>query len=136
MPRVLGSIDGDQGTSSVETTGVGDEWLSLSVIDNGGVWNADRTVRVLFELEATGDARYELVTYRATTSATPMVRECSANESVASERDGVHGLALSWSDVTNGIFASDGDGRMVSIRVRHVSGPCDGGWRLVAHGNR
>ncbi|MCB9613049.1 MAG: hypothetical protein H6722_11400 [Sandaracinus sp.] len=135
-PRPLGSMDGDQGTASLETTGLTDEWLSVTVVDNGSVWNGDRTVRVSFELESTGDARYELVTYRAATSATPMVRECAANESVGSERDGLQTLALSWPDVTNGIFASDGDGRIVSVRVRHVSGPCEGGWRLVAYGNR
>ncbi|MCB9602778.1 MAG: hypothetical protein H6721_11830 [Sandaracinus sp.] len=135
-PRPLGSMDGDQGTASLETTGLTDEWLSVTVVDNGSVWNGDRTVRVSFELESTGDARYELVTYRAATSATPLVRECTANESVGSERDGMQTLALSWSDVTNGIFASDGDGRIVSVRVRHVSGPCEGGWRLVAYGNR
>ncbi|HJL06416.1 MAG TPA: hypothetical protein RMH85_22915 [Polyangiaceae bacterium LLY-WYZ-15_(1-7)] len=135
--RDVGAVTGDEGATALEASGSGAEWLAVTVRDTGSTWNADSTIRATLTLHSLGETDYDLVVFRAAASMTPMVRECVANETSSARPVGeVDRIELSWPDVTNGLFASDGDGRILSVLVRHAAGPCDGPWRLEVSGNR
>lgn len=135
--RDAGALAGDDEAPMLEVMGSGSEWLTVTVRDTGSTFNDDSTVRARLELEALDGSDYDLVVYRASASMTPMARECRANEASSARPIGeMDDLSLQWPDVTNGLFATDGDGRILSVHVRHADGPCDGAWRLVVHGNQ
>ena len=135
--RSVGALAGDDEAPMLEAMGSGSEWLTVTVRDTGSTFNGDSTVRARLELESLDGSDYDLVVYRASASMTPMARECRANEAASMRPVGeMDDVALQWPDVTNGLFASDGDGRILSVHVRHADGPCDGAWRLVVHGNQ
>ncbi len=135
--RSVGALAGDDEAPMLEAMGAGPEWLTVTVRDTGSTFNGDSTIRARLELESLDGSDYDLVVYRASASMTPMARECVANEMASARPIGeMDDVSLQWPDVTNGLFANDGDGRILSVHVRHADGPCDGGWRLVVHGNQ
>jgi len=135
--RNVGALAGDDEAPTLELMGSGSEWLTVTVRDTGSTFNDDSTVRARLVLEALDGSDYDLVVYRASASMTPMARECRANEASSARPVGeMDDVSLQWPDVTNGLFATDGDGRILSVHVRHADGPCDGAWRLVVHGNQ
>lgn len=136
--RYIGEVAGDDEPTDLTVTGHGGEWLSIFVTDTGNQFVNDSTLGVRFELISYGGADYDLTTFRAGSSMTPARLECSANATVSTDPSNqIEVVEMHWADVTNGLGASDGDGRRIGILIEHVGGECTetSGWELRVRGN-
>lgn len=136
--RYIGEVAGDGTPTDLEVNGHGGEWLSVFVTDTGNHFVNDSTLGARFELISYGGADYDLTVFRAGSSMTPARLECSDNATVAQDPSNqIEVIEMRWADVTNGLGASDGDGRRMGILIEHVGGDCTetSGWELRVRGN-
>jgi hypothetical protein len=129
--RSLGQVSGDTGGAPVNTTGTTSEWLTIYVTeDDNGVLGTKLSVRATLDVAA--GTSYALYIYRnGNNSMTP---ECStvAGQSTAPP---TATQSQTWGEGT--VANGSDDGQMITVRVEHLSGPCDAShpWSLVLEGN-
>lgn len=134
--RGVQPIAGDLGNDIRMTSGIGSEWLSVHVVDTEAEYNATSTLKARFSLTSEEGANYDLFVHKPASTggkATPPT-DCSATPMASTNATGVDTVQLSWDDDQNFLGQSAGDGLIISIEVRHVSGPC-GSWNLTVEGN-
>ncbi len=129
----VGMLSGDT-TPSINTithTGKGSQWLMLTVTeDSHGFTEADLSLKIT--LTSTSGTNYDLYAYVDPTG-TPTSRACNTVSGQANNAAGIADEAnLIWDD--NKISQPNDDTRIVSIKIDHVSGPCDD-WTVTIEGN-
>ncbi len=132
--RSMSAVAGDTGSDIAMTTGVRSEWLSVHVSDTGGTGSE---IKARVTLTSSGDANYDLIVHQPTPDggkAEPP-SDCNATPVSSMNATGVDTVSHAWNDDQNFLGQTAGDGLILSIEVRHVSGPC-GTWSLTVEGNK
>ncbi len=129
---VIPTISGDQGADRRMLSGAKSEWLSVKVTDATLVGTS---LSVGLTLTSEGGANYDLFVLQPDERGGHQMapKDCAANPVNSQNASGADMVKLSWDDVTNAIGETDGDGLVIAIEVRHVSGPC-GSWALTVDG--
>ncbi len=128
----LGSVSGDTGSATVTTTGTSSEWTTIYVTedDNSAV---GRKLQLKVTLDVAAGTSYALYVYRNANNNTK-APECTSTSGQNMAPPSAT-LGLSWGEglVANGVD----DSSMVTVRVEHVSGPCDAThpWTVTLTGN-
>lgn len=130
----LAQIAGDTGSDTRMSSGTTSQWLSVKVIDT--TLTGDR-LRVGITLTSQDGANYDLFVLQPDEAGghEKAPKDCAATPVSSQNASGVDLVKLDWDDVTNQIGQDDGDGLVIAIEVRHVSGPC-GSWTLSIAGNQ
>jgi len=131
--RGLSSVAGDTGSDTSMASGMRSEWLSVTVTDTtltGSSLGAKLT------LTSNGGANYDLFVLKPSDSggSSSAPRDCGATPMGSQNASGTDTVSLDWDDQTNNLGETAGDGLVLSLEVRHVSGPC-GSWSLLVQGN-
>lgn len=131
--RNLTSVAGDTDSDTSMTTGMRSEWLNVTVTDTtltGSSLAANIT------LTSSGGSNYDLFVLKPNDDggSTSAPKDCGATPTGSQNANGTDTVSLTWDDETNNLGESAGDGLVLSIEVRHVSGPC-GSWSLLVQGN-
>lgn len=131
--RNLPPVAGDTGSDTSMANGTRSEWLQVDVTDTtltGSSLTAEIT------LTSQGGANYDLFVLKPNdeggNSSAP--RDCGATPRTSQNPSGIDKVRLSWDDQINNPGERAGDGLILSIEVRHVSGPC-GSWNLLVQGS-
>ncbi len=137
--RSLGAVDGDRDAQLITATGTGSEWLAVTLSDNGGlmpVENSDKTIKARLMLSSSAGTNYDMFVYRdGGGGASEPPRDCSSNRQAAESTGNTDLIDVGWSDDRNAIVNEEaGDTKIVSIEIRHASGPC-AEWSLNIQGN-
>jgi hypothetical protein len=135
--RILSAIRGDSEAQVSSASGQMSEWVAVTIADIGGVFNADGTIRARITLTSPAGSNYDLFVHQPSEAGGNAVppKDCSVAPLSSQSANGDDVIALSWQDVTNFFGETAGDGLMLSIEIRHVSGPCDKPWSLRVQGN-
>jgi len=130
---VVSSVRGDTGSDTRMTSGSQSQWLSVKVSDTTLVGT---TLSVGITLTSQGGANYDLFVLQPDERGGHNIapKDCAASPISSQNVSGADTVKLSWDDVINSASDTDGDGLVIAIEVRHVSGPC-GTWNLTIAGN-
>jgi hypothetical protein len=135
--RALNQIRGDVDAQVSSASGIMSEWLKITILDVGGVFNRDATLKARITLTSPVGSNYDLFVHRPDDAGGNAIapKDCSVAPVSAQQTSGEDVVSLSWADITNFFGETAGDGLVLSIEVRHVSGPCDKPWSLSVQGN-
>lgn len=135
--RTMSAIRGDVDAQVSSTTGSISEWLNVTIVDVGGLFNPDRTLKARITLRSPANSNYDLFVHRPDEAGGNAIapKDCSVAPVSSQSTSGEDVVALSWQDTTNFFGETAGDGLVLSIEVRHVGGPCDQPWSLYVQGN-
>ena len=128
------SMSGDTGSDSRTETGHTSQWLQVLVTENDHSV-IGRQLHLNATLTSQPGSNYDLYLYMDEYG-DETTRACGPSPSVSSTNSGGMDTAdLKWGDGFLG--NSNPDDRIVSIEIRHVSGPCNptGSWTLSLTGN-
>jgi hypothetical protein len=131
--RGVGPVDGisgDTGSPSASTTGTSSEWLTIRVNEND-TSPKGKKLSLKATLTSAPGSVFDLYLYKNDGTA---AAECTTVLGQAMDPSGNQTVQISWGEgaVSNGNY----DSATVTIRVQHVSGPCDAGaWSLKLEGN-
>jgi hypothetical protein len=130
----LGTVSGDQGTTSKQHSGTGSTFLKVRVTeDNNSVLGQSLKLTAALTVPSTAD--YDLYAYLNTTSDVSPCGMAAAKQSQSGTGQSEQ-VKLDWGEgsIANG---SD-DGRTVVLEVRYKSGACQASdtWSLTATGNK
>jgi hypothetical protein len=131
----LGSLSGDTSPAgnSITKTGSSSDWFTVYVTeDNHSLFNG-RALTLSATLSSPPGANYDIYAYRNGGGMTPI--ECTNVGAMSMLTSGDDVISLKWGEgsIPNG---SD-DSALITIRIQHVSGPCDSAheWKLTLVGN-
>lgn len=129
----LAQIAGDTGSDTRMSSGTTSQWLSVKVVDT--TLTGDR-LRVSITLTSQDGANYDLFVLQPDEAGghEKAPKDCAATPVSSQNASGVDLVKLDWDDVTNQLGQDDGDGLVIAMEVRHISGPC-GSWALTVAGN-
>ncbi len=130
----MSSVAGDTGSAVSIANGTRSTWLSVLVSDTTLTGSE---LKAKLTLTSSGGANYDLFVLKPKSEGgqTTAPRDCGAVPNASQNAAGPDIVSLAWSDGTNTPGHSAGDGLVLSVEVRHVSGPC-GSWNLLVAGNQ
>ncbi len=133
--RAISNVKGDQGMEVSTAGGTGSEWIQLIVTDTEGV-GTNQPMGAAFVLTSPAGANYDLFVYQPTPSGGKATapKDCGVAPKSSQNTVGDDSVTLSWNDDQNFIGETAGDGLVISVEVRHISGDC-GAWSLTVTGN-
>lgn len=128
------SVAGDTGSAVSSADGTCSTWLSVLVSDTK---LAGSELKAKLTLTSSGGANYDLFVLKPKGDGghTTAPTDCGAVPNASQNTDGTDIVSLAWNDGTNAPGHTAGDGLVLSVEVRHVSGPC-GRWNLLVAGNQ
>ncbi len=127
LPRPVGSVSGDTGSTSVEASGTGSAFVSVMVTEDDHGFLSPKALRVSATLMSDG-ADFDLFMYSDG-------RGCSGTVQSSTNGGLVETVSTSWADGQG--IAGEESGRTILIEVRHKEGACSeqAPWSLVIRGN-
>jgi hypothetical protein len=129
-----GAISGDTSpaNNTVSTTGTTSEWITVRVSEDYNNAVLGRALSITAKLTSAAGTDYDLFVYTNDGSAKA---ECTKVAAQSSDPGAVDTVSTSWGEgaVPNG----KDDSLTVTIRVQHISGPCDAldPWKLEVTGH-
>jgi hypothetical protein len=128
-------MNGDTVGSPVTASGATSKWLALTVVEGDqGVLGIPMTVSAV--LTSPPGENYDLFLY-IDDKGTPSTRACGPTPQASSTNTaGDDSVTHTWGEGTT-VANSQDDTRIVTLEVRHVSGPCTPGaaWSLTVKGH-